>query len=209
MTYSTFVRHYRAPIQLEDGLSGTWYAEFDGTFSTREFIVGVDRILAAPFDFRFRAAGHPTEPPPLPDVAAIPLIEWESLWDRLAQPRLDVLASSRDESDEQDSIHYFLAPFPQELKHDEEGSVLYYEYADDAARRHFEVWPNAVAVAPYDTGTPEADLAEVLLMVRDGIDASGQVVDPRFRGRELSHREFEAEWRRHAIPRLRVIAGLA
>jgi hypothetical protein len=210
----TFIRHYRAPVPLAAGQErlGTWYGEYDGTFTVREFVIRPDNSAAvAPFDLPFREPGHPTEPPDIEGIALISLQAFEAQWEQVAQPRLHALADAHPAQAGQagdESIRYFHSPFPADFKLAEGSSDIYCEYAAGVARRSFEVFADHTLVAPYDVGTPEVDIGDMLLAAHEGRLAEGELIDPRLRPEEVSHAMFEALWEQWALPRLRELAAL-
>jgi hypothetical protein len=211
-SHSSSIRHYRAPVPLaaaQDRLGnmGTWYGEYDGILTVREFVIRPDSSAAvAPFDVPFRGPGHPTEPPALPGIAPISLQEFEALWEQIVQPRLHELAGARPARAGDGSIRYFRSPFPAEFKAAEATSDIYIEYAAGMARRSFEVFADRTLVAPYDVGTPEVDSDEMLRAVREALDPDGAPIDPRLRPEEIRHTVFEELWEQRALPRLRELA---
>ncbi len=61
-----YIRHYLAPLLVSGSREqiGTWYGEYDGVFTAREFVIRSDnRAAVSPFDLPFREPGHPTEAP--------------------------------------------------------------------------------------------------------------------------------------------------
>jgi hypothetical protein len=211
VSWPQFIRHYRAPLLLaigrERGRMGTWYGEYDGIFTVREFVICPDdRPAVAPFDMPFRGPDHPTEPPDLAGIAPISLQEFEALWEQFAQPRLHVFAFARPLRANDESIRYFRQPFLAEFKIAEGTSDIYTEFAAGVPRRSFEVFAERALVAPYDTGIPDVDTDEMLESVQQGLDAEGEPMDPRLHPEEIRHTLFEALWEQHALPRLRAIA---
>jgi hypothetical protein len=204
------IRCYRAPLPLTDGQMGTWYGEYDGIFPVREFVIGPgNRTAVAPFAMPFRGPDYPTEPPALARIVPISLQAFEPLWEQFAQVRLHELASAHPAVAVDVSIRYVHAPFPAEVKRDEAASDIYTEYAAGVARRSFEVFADHTLVAPYDVGTPEVDIDDVLLAAHEGRLAQGELIDPRLRPEEVSHAVFEMLWEQQAIPRLRVLSALS
>ncbi len=206
---SAFIRHYCAPTMMADGQQGTWYAEYDGIWTVREFVVCLDhRTAVAPFDLALRGPGHPTELPALAGIAPISLRAFESVWEQFAQARLHELALAHAEGGVDAGSWYFHVPFPAELKTDEAASDIYTEYAAGVARRSFEVFADHTLVAPYDVGVPEGDIDEMFHAVREGVGPDEEPIDPRLRPQEISHAIFETSWEQWALPRLRVLAAL-
>lgn len=202
------ILHCKAPRQ-ESGHLGTWYAEYDGIFTVREFLLtGTNTVLVAPYDCSIHDRKDPWHLPDIPGLVRIPLAEFEELWEQQAQAHLNELAAST-RSETFEPLHYFLSPFPAVFKSCGEGSSrLYSEYVSDISRRHFEVRDDdAAAVAPFDIGTPEVDGTVVLRAAREGADEVGEPIDPRLRPVEISHAEFEELWERSALPRLRMLAS--
>lgn len=211
---SVYIRRYRAPLPLtaEWGPTGTWYGEYDGIFTVREFIIRPDGSAAvAPFDAPFREAGHPTEPPIVQGVTPISLQEFEALWERFAQPQLHELAADHLTAAGDADIRYFRSPFPAEFKVNEAASDIYTEYAAGVARRSFEVFADHhTLVAPYDMGAGEISGDEMLRLAREGqLTADGEPIEPPLRPEEISRAAFEMLWERHAIPRLHDLAKSA
>ncbi len=168
--HDTFIRYYRAPWPLAAGRMGTWYGEYDGIFTVREFVVSPDDHAAvAPFDVPFREPGHPTEPPALAGIAPTSLQEFEALWEQFAQPRLHALAVAPPAVADDTSIRYFRSPFPAEFKVSEATSDIYTEYAVGVARRSFEVFTDRTLVAPYDVGIPEVDSDAMLRAAHEAL----------------------------------------
>lgn len=214
-----FIRYYRAPVLLAAGRGrmekmGTWYGEYDGIFTVREFVVrsdahvADDRVAVAPFDMPFREPGHPMEPPTLTDIVPISLQEFESLWEQFVQPRLHALAVARPALANDGSIRYFRSPSPAEFNPPEAASDIYTEYAAGVARRSFEVFADYTLVASYDVVIPEVSIDDMLLAAHEGRLAEGDLIDLRLRPQEVSHAVFEALWEQWAIPRFRVLAEL-
>lgn len=204
-----FIRHYCAPLLLATGRGpmGTWYSEYDGIFTVREFVIYPDdRLAVAPFDMPFRGPDHPTEPPDLAGIAPISLQKFEALWEQFAQPRLHALAVAHPLLANDESIRYFRQPFPAELKIAEGTSDIYTEFAAGVPRRSFEVFAGRALVAPYDTRLPDVDTDGMLESVQQGLDAEGEPMDPRLRPEEIRHTMFEALWEQNALPRLQAIA---
>ena len=209
-SHDPVIRCYRAPLLLTDGQVGTWYGEYSGIFPVREFVIRPDnRAAVAPFEVPFRGPDHPTEPPALASIAQVSLQAFESLWEQFAQVRLHELAVALPAVAVDASIRYFHSPFPAEFKIDEATSDIYIEYAAGVARRSFEVFADHTLVAPYDVGTPEVDIDDMLLAAHEGRLAAGELIDPRLRPEEVSHAGFEALWEHWALQRLRVLAALS
>jgi hypothetical protein len=213
--HKAFIRHYRAPLSLATGQErmenmGSWYGEYDGIFTVREFVVRQDEhALVAPFDMPFREPGHPTEPPALAGIAPISLQTFETLWEQCAQPRLQALTRVRPAPVADTSVRYFRSPFPNEYKVSEATSDIYTEYAAGVARRSFEVFADHTLVAPYDVGIPEVDSDEMLQAAHGGLAPDGALIDARLRPKEIRHDMFETLWEQRALPRLHELAELS
>jgi hypothetical protein len=213
--HTAFTRHYRAPLPLATGQERTehaltWYGEYDGIFTVREFVVRPDdHALVAPFDMPFRGLGHPTEPPALAGIAPLSMQEFEALWEQVAQPRLHALAVAQSTVAADASIRYFRSPFPAGFKIAEATSDIYTEYAASVARRSFEVFTSHTLVAPYDVGIPELDSDEMLRAAHEALAPDGAPIDPRLRPEEIRHAVFEAHWEQQALLRLRELADLS
>ncbi len=207
-----FIRHYRAPTRLTDGQPGTWYAEYDGIWTVREFVVCPDhRTAVAPFELTLRGPSHATEPPALAGISVVAWRDFESLWEQFAQARLHELAVVHPDrvekvEDAETAICYFRMPFPAVLKRDEATSAIYTEYAQGVARRSFEVFADHTLVAPYEVGIPEDGTDEMLRAAYEGVAPDGAPIDPRLRPEEISHAAFETVWEQHALARLRALA---
>ncbi len=202
-----FSDYFRAPRVLDDGRVGTWYAEYMGILTLREFVEQPDgTALAAPFDMPFAALRDDEEPPDVPDVSRISLYEFENVWERSAQLRLHQLADLESHAMVSGTVFYIRSPFPAELKVNEGASDIYTEYVAGWAHRSFEVWADCVLVAPVNGGVPEVSGYDELRAAYQGIDVDGSPIPPPLRPEEISHRVFEALWEVHALPRLRTIA---
>ncbi len=204
-------RCYRAPYELPNAGAGTWYAEYQGIFPTRLFVVAdAGAVAVAPFDLPFgpdkewRATVDGQPPavedrlPPLAGVEHISFVDFERAWELRAQPRFHDLAQH---------TMYVASPFPASFKaiDDTEGdSTLYFEYADGIGRRSFELWASGEV---WVSGPGELSGAKLLEVARSGRHWNGEELGA-LRPFLITHGEFEALWEQYVIPYLHVAAGL-
>jgi hypothetical protein len=225
ITVEDYFQCYSAPYELLDTGAGIWYGEYSGIFPTRQFAVAdAGAVAVAPFDLPFgfdkdsRALVHglplsmKDRLPPLAGVKPISFAGFERMWESHAQPRFHELAQHAGQvsaiPQDGDATLYVASPFPASFKgrDDTEGdSTLYFEYAAGIGRRSFELWANG-EVWVSDPG--EVGGAETLVAARDGMDWSGEEIEPGLRPLLITHAEFEALWERYAIPYLHRAAGL-
>jgi hypothetical protein len=184
-----------------------WYAEYDGIWTVREFVVGpAHRVAVGPFELTMREAGHLTEPPALEGIVAITLRAFEAQWEQDAQPRLHALATLSLPAETHAGILYCRQPFPAVFKRNEAASDIYTEYAAGIGRRSFEVFADRTLVAPYDAVIPVGDTDELLRAIHEGVGPDGEPIEPRLRPEEITHAVFEVHWERYALARLRELS---
>ena len=199
------VRSRCVRLEIRDG--ATLYSEFAGSIACRQFLIEAGRTRVAPQTLAFvdgpgvdaLAAGGSSKP--------ISLASFQEMWDLHAQPQLHLLAERAEDFDRDASIWYVLTPFPAQFKDQgEAGSVIYTEFAGGIGRRDFEVWPDRVAVGPYETQAAY-ELDPVKIAVELGIDETGSIIPATMRPRRIRHADFETNWERFAIPHLRELAS--
>ncbi|HEY7020783.1 MAG TPA: hypothetical protein VH349_06660 [Ktedonobacterales bacterium] len=225
ITVEDYFQCYSAPYELQDTGVGTWYSEYSGIFPTRQFaLASVGAVAVAPFDLPFGfdkdsralAPGLPLSVkdrlPPMAGVKPISFADFERLWESHAQPRIHEVAQHARQvsviSPDGDATMYVASPFPASFKgsDDTEGdSTLYFEYAAGIGRRFFELWASGEV---WVSGPGEVGGAETLVAARDGLDRSGEEIEPGLRPLLITHAEFEAVWERYAIPYLHRAARL-
>lgn len=182
------------------------YTEYDGLIACRQFLIRDGQTLVAPHSMSFLdALGGADTLRSLPsNVIGLPT--FQEMWERYAQSELRRISGHNDDRGADASIWYVLTPFPAEFKgQGEAGSLIYTEFAGGTGRRDFEVWPDHVEVAPYET-VAAYDVEPVIAAVERGVDDSGRAIPETMRPQRISHAEFEAQWEKHAIPRLRELA---
>jgi hypothetical protein len=182
------------------------YAERARRWRNRQFRIHNGQTLIAPYSIAFAdATGGADTLAPAPSHT-ITLRAFQEMWDHYAQPELRRLAEQWSDPRADGTIWHVLTPFPAEFKgRGEADSLIYTECAGGTGRRDFEVWPDHVEVAPYET-VAAYDLEPVTAAVELGRDDSGVVIPKAMRPKRISHAEFEAQWERHAIPGLRELA---
>lgn len=190
--------------QLDDDT--TFYTEYDGVIACRQFRIQDGRTFVALHSMAFLDALCGADRLRSRPSTVIGLAAFQEMWDRYAQPELNRFAQQHADPSADASIWYVLTPFPAEFKgQGEAGSLIYTEFAGGTGRRDFEVWPDHVEVAPYET-VAAYDVEPVIAAVERGVDDSGRAIPETMRPQRISHAEFEAQWEKHAIPRLRELA---
>jgi hypothetical protein len=198
------IRYYRAQAEDEQGITGTWYAEYDGWFACRQFEVYPNRVLVAPYSVDFLEASSLQDAPLGKDVTPITLCEFESAWEAFAQAQLRKFIASNASASAHDEVTYFRSPLPPLPRSLEEASLIYTQFVSGVARRHFQVVNDYALVAPYDLVWPEH--FELVVRAADtGLDEVGNEIGPELRPTRIDHPHFEAQWEPWALPRFRAI----
>lgn len=195
------VRYYKVsrlkPLSTEDA---TWFGEFDGRFACRQFEVRPDRTLVAPFDSNFVILRRPGGLSPVEAWSEMTLSEFQQVWSQYAQARLLKLAR---EGCSATGVRYYRMTVPTESAPGGYGpGIQYIEFADQVARRQFEVYSSHVLVSPYEGPFVEwdADISDFAEVGGDDALRLGIRCD------EIAHFDFESAWVEHALPRLDTIA---
>lgn len=170
-----------------------WYAEYSGRAACRQFSVGANNTQVAPYDVPFIGRNDPAGFPAVEGATEVGLQEFESAWERFAQPRLHGLSIGEMVSVPTAVLQYRRIALTEEFSEFGPG-YWYAEFADDITRRQFDVYADQTRVAPYDMGLSE-------LGPDEGGEAPGIVNEP------ITHATFEAAWMEFALPRLRQLAG--